>query len=109
LDRDYTDPVHPEPAGYAKVADYMMKGLVSMEGKRINASKEDLEVDQVKMPSQEDLQQDVVFKRPAWTRCDDAYVSRDIKWFGGGRGGGGPSRGRGSGGWARRGRGWWLN
>jgi hypothetical protein len=102
------DPVHPDTAGYKKVVDYLLKGLASMEERRLSNIRADLEVEQNKRPRQEEAPTEPDLRRPAWTRADDNYVSRDTRWISypenRGRGG---YRGRGYGGWPRRAGGWW--
>jgi uncharacterized membrane protein YgcG len=96
------DPVHPLRAGYEVIADYLVKGLTSMEQKRTLSNEEMLEVDSSKRM----LQGEVVFppaKRHQWATGNDDFVSRQANSWdlsGGSRGGRG-----GRGGWGGRGRG----
>jgi hypothetical protein len=94
------DPVHPVRASYDVIAGYLVKGLTTMEQKRLQSNVEILEVDSTKRP----LPGEVILppaKRQQWTTGNDDFVSRQINsWdtYGGGRGRRG---GRGS--WGGRG------
>jgi hypothetical protein len=105
-----SDPVHPLPQGYEKLASFIVTGLESLENRRLALNLDKSGTGQTKRGHADDGLHGSLnpAKRPAWTRNDDNFVSRDFRWTGRGRGSYTPFRGRGSGGfgWPRRGQHW---